>query len=202
MTLEREPKTSSGSKSEVPWKEKFTTGVGFPGAGFQFSRLDNSVRAGYAFIIFERGAFDLCCSDFTKLAPPFNNSSGSMGGGGNGGGGNSGGGGGGRGGEGGEGGEKGNSDGGGGVKNGGGGNGSGGSNQQNDGATIYIDTSIWLTQGLAAQCKHPYTLVLLPFQLQSTLTISWPPITTSVLSSSGEPWEPWERRQLFLPYHQ
>ncbi|KAL8830972.1 MAG: hypothetical protein Q9170_005496 [Blastenia crenularia] len=154
----------------VPLQDQLASGIGFSSASVQFARLDDSGRAGYIPIIPESGAFAPYLNGCKNLAPASDTSS-PGGGGGSGGGGSGGSGGGGS--------------GGGGGGSGGGGNGAGNASGQSEGPTVYIDPSIWTTQGPVAQCKQPCTLVLPPFQLQSTLTLSWPPITTSVLSSSG-----------------
>ena len=70
-----------------------------------------------------------------------------------------------------------------------GGSGSGGSCSGGSGSggsgIVYIDPSIWHTANPVVQCQPPCTLVLPPFPLPSVETITWPPFTTSVLSSTN-----------------
>lgn len=51
--------------------------------------------------------------------------------------------------------------------------------------TVYIESSIWHTANPVVQCQPPCEFVLPPFTLSSAQTITWPPFTTSVLSSSN-----------------
>jgi hypothetical protein len=55
----------------------------------------------------------------------------------------------------------------------------------NGGNEIYFDPSIWLLPTPTIGCIPPCTIVLPPFPLASSTTVSWPPLTTSFLHSSN-----------------
>ena len=67
----------------------------------------------------------------------------------------------------------------------GGGGGAGGGGGGSGSGIVYIDTSIWSQPNPMVQCLPPCTLVLPPFPLATALTLSWPPWTTSFLSSTA-----------------
>lgn len=58
---------------------------------------------------------------------------------------------------------------------------------EGDGDLIYVPTGVWTAGGApSASCIPPCTLVLPPLQLGSTTTISWPDLTTTLLSSAAD----------------
>ncbi|KAL1970079.1 hypothetical protein VTN77DRAFT_6484 [Rasamsonia byssochlamydoides] len=51
--------------------------------------------------------------------------------------------------------------------------------------TVYIGPSLWSSTVPTVACTPPCTMILPPYPLGESTVISWPPLTTSVLSSSS-----------------
>lgn len=65
------------------------------------------------------------------------------------------------------------------------GSGSSGGGSGDTGDDVYVPPAIWSESNPAVGCIPPCTLILPPFPLGSTTTITWPPLTTSLRSLSG-----------------